>query len=206
MTVYFYDQIQFTYNNVVVGNDADYYAHFYSTKIQSPSIQARLRESQQLNNLKNKRGKTRVTLLKSHVTLQGGALMKQPADDDRLNKELSRIEDREYFFNDLLNCISVELQELEAWVNNLSSGVDFPVINNPQLNDWVNNQSGEKTPLTTHHYRVLYGGKLKAELALVEGRYVSKFTLTSGGTSYKSPYNFHSCLSKQPKNASSLQT
>lgn len=223
----------------------------------------------------------------------------QVADDDRLNKELNRIEDREYFFNDLFSCISAELQELQAWVNNLDSevsslvnkdshiedewvnnnpfqidswiptvnevdslesnnpqiedwdnifdgsaipdqimaqlvdwsncdeddaldnlnlwftsqakseeeGSTLPVIDESQLNDWVNKHSEvDSLANTSLHYQVQYGGKLQSEAALVEGRWSFSWILTSGGTSYKSPYNFHTCMSKQAKKALSLQT
>lgn len=256
---------------------------------------------------------------------EGGALVKQtPADDDCV-KNVTRIEDREYFFNDMFSCVIAELQELQAWVNNLDSksdsldnqnpqlfswaseedeidalnnmhswmanqvkennphiedewvnnnpfqvgdlvnipeqvdnlqpnnpqiedwdnifdgsaipdqimaqlvdwsncdeddaldnlnlwftsqakseeeGSTLPVIDESQLNDWVNIQTEvDSLVKTSLHYQVLYGGKVLADMTLVEGGYETAWILTSGGTSYKSPYDFHTCMSKQVKKA-----
>ncbi|MFM6400171.1 MAG: hypothetical protein ACKPFF_26135, partial [Planktothrix sp.] len=193
-------------------------------------------------------------------------ILVKSTQDDNLEETVNRIEDREYFFNDMLDSVNVQLQELQDWVNNLDSGVDFPVMNNchnedewvtdnpfqiedldfapqqdvqliswaseddvndaydsvrswftsqakseeegstlpvideSQLNNWVNKHSEVDSLVNTSlHYQVLYGGKLQSVATLVEGRWSYSWNLTSGGTSYKSPYNFHSCLSKQPK-------
>lgn len=256
---------------------------------------------------------------------EGGALVKyQPADDDCENN-INRIADRLNFCNDMLSCVNEELQELQAWVNNLDSesdsldnqnpqlfswaseedeidalnnmhswmanqvkensphdenewvnnnpfqidswiptvsevdslefnnpqiedwdnifdgsaipdqimaqlvdwsncdeddtldnvnlwftsqakseekGSTLPVIDESQLNDWVNKYSEvDSLANTSLHYQVQYGGKLQSVAALVEGRWSYSWSLTSGGTSYKSPYNFHTCMSKQDKKA-----
>lgn len=180
-------------------------------------------------------------LIDIYFPQKGGALVKYQPQDDNLEETVSRIEDRIMFFNDTFSSVIAELQELQAWVNNLDSesdsldnqnpqifswaseedeidafenvrswfasqaksekeGSTLPVIDESQLNDWVNKHSEVDSLVNTSlHYQVQYGGKLQSVATLVEGRWQCSWSLTSGGTSYKSPYNFHSCLSKQPK-------
>lgn len=81
---------------------------------------------------------------KNHTTInlktKGGALVKYQPQDDNLEETVNRIEDREYFFNDMFSCVSAELQELQAWVNNLDSEVSSLVNKDSHIEDeWVNN-------------------------------------------------------------------
>jgi hypothetical protein len=98
------------------------------------------------------------------------------------------------------------LDNLNLWFTSQAKseeeGSTLPVIDESQLNDWVNKHSEVDTLVNTSlHYQVQYGGKLQSEAALVEGRWSFSWSLTGGGAPYKSSYNLHTCMSKQAKKA-----
>ena len=148
-----------------------------------------------------------------------------PQQDDNLQPNNPQIEDWDNIFDgsaipdqimaqlvDWSNCDEDDtLNNLNLWftsqAKNEEEGSTLPLIDESQLNDWVNIQTEvDSLDNTSLHYQVLYGGKVLADMTFVKGGYETAWILTSGGTSYKSPYNFHTCMSKQDKKASCSAT